>query len=111
MSGPEDGSRTDSRIENRGNWLCLVSQPAFYPSKLGCVERRHVDDGDSDVTPVMNQFAAQRICEADNRVFGRTVSRLQRNAAVSQRRADLYDLAAVALQHTFERGESAIHHA
>ena len=57
------------------------------------------------------QLAAQRLEHALHRVLGAAVGRLERDAAVGERRADLHDRAAVARQHPLERDLGAPHRA
>ena len=62
-----------------------------------------------DVDLVVEQLAANRIREADDRVLRAAVRRLQRNRPVREGRADLDDRAAVARNHPIECGACAPH--
>src|SRR4030095_15620758 len=56
----------------------------------------------------MDELASQRIAKALDRVFGRAIGRLQRNTAIRQCAANLYDNSAIARQHPFQRSERPI---
>ena len=58
--------------------------------------------------PLVQQLGAQRLGEPVDRVLGAAVGRLQRDAALAERRADLHDRAAVARPHPGQRGHGAV---
>src|SRR5215469_11623021 len=50
----------------------------------------------------MDQFTSDALGEALNCMFGATIHRLQRDRAISQRGADLHDIAMIARLHASE---------
>ncbi len=60
---------------------------------------------------IMNQLAAQRIREADDRMLGRAIGGLQRNTAIREGRSYLHDGSAIARQHSPQCRERPVHHA
>ncbi len=88
---PDDRLGRDLGLEDRRHRLGLAGQPALHPIELGRVERGHLDHGEPDPAAVVDQLASERVTEALDGVLGGAVGRLERDAAVGQRRADLDD--------------------
>ena len=105
MCRPDDRLRRHLRLKNRRHRLRFARQTALHPSELRCVERRHLHHHHTNVAFVVNQLAAQRVVKALHCVLRRAIRRLQRNAAVGERGADLHDRAAVARLHPTQRRE------
>ena len=96
-----DRFRSDLRLINWRHWLRLARKPAFHPTKLRRVQRGHLNHRHAHFAFVVDQFASERIDETLHGMFGRAVRCLQRDAAVSKRRAHLNDDALVSRQHIF----------
>jgi hypothetical protein len=72
------------------------------------IDARELDHRQPNLAVHRQQFGAQRILKALERVLGGAIGRLQRNAAVGERRADEHDRPRIARQHVLERGASAV---
>src|SRR5579864_1215111 len=96
MSSVVDGSGSYFRLKDWRYGLCLVLETALHPAELWRIERWHLHHSDPDAALVMNQFTSQGICEARNGVLSSPISRLKRNASISERRTDLDDGSALA---------------
>ena len=57
---------------------------------------------------VVDQFTAERIGEPAHPRLGRAIGALQRDAAISERRADLHDRPAIARLHSLQRRHRAV---
>ena len=99
------------RLKNRRHRLSFVLQTAFDPPELWSIEGGHLHHRQSNPALVVNEFAAQRIGEARDCVFGSTVSGLQWDTAISQRRPNLNNRAVIARQHPLQRSQGAVNHA
>ena len=96
--GEDDAAGRHFRLVDRRNRLRVPRQLGPHPGELWRVHRGHLDHGDPDTRLVVQQLAAQRGREPVDGVLGAAVGRLQRDAALGKRRADLHDRAAVAEQ-------------
>ena len=67
--------------------LRLVRQPPLHPSKLGRIERGHLDHRHTDFAALVKQLRSQRVRESLDRMFRAAVCRLKRNPAVGEGRA------------------------
>src|SRR6185437_11445030 len=72
---PDDRFRRYLWLVDRRYRLCLMWQAAAHPAELRCIQRRHVDHRDPDLAVLLDQFAAQRVSETDDRVFRTTIRR------------------------------------
>src|SRR5579872_3185057 len=70
------------RLEDWRDGLCPVLQAALDPTKLWSIQSGHLNHGDSNFALVVDQFAAEGICEPGDGMFGSAVCGLQRDAAV-----------------------------
>ena len=91
-----------------GGTGCALRESTPDPVKLGCVQGRHLHHGQSDVAPVVDQLTIERVAEALDGMLGGAVGRLEGDAPIRQRRADLDDDASVARPHSFQGGQSAM---
>src|SRR5579871_3397707 len=108
MCRPIDGSRSYFRLEDRRHGLSLLLQTTLDPTKLRCIQSGHLNHGYPNIALVVDQFAAQRICESRNGVLSGAVCRLKRNASIYQRGADLDYRSSILRQHAFQSGESPV---
>jgi len=96
------------RLVDRRHWLRMARHEALAPGELRCIERRHLHHADPDVAVIVDQLAANRLGEALDRVLGGAVGRLQGDATIRQRRANLDDRATVARQHPLQRCQRSV---
>src|SRR6185437_10777461 len=108
MSGPVDRLRGDFRLENRRHGLGMARKAGAAPFELRRIHGGPLHHGEMDADGVVEQFGAERIGEAADRVLGATVRRLERDRAIGERGTDLYDAAAIARRHAPERGHGAV---
>ena len=108
VGGVQHAAGGELGLVDRWHRLGVVGQAGQHPGELGGVDRGHLHHGDVHVALVVQQFAAQRLVETLDGVFGAAVRGLQRDAAVGQRGADLHDRAPVAGLHVLQRGHGAV---
>jgi len=87
----------------------MASAAASGPVELRRVDRRQLHDRDADARAVVAKLGAQRIAEAADGVFRPAIGRLQRDAAIGERRAHLHDDAAAARAHRAQRRHGPVH--
>ena len=107
--GVQDGLGRDLRLVDRRHRLGLAGHRRSHPAELGRVRRRQLNHRRVHVRLGVQQFAADRLVEALDRVLGAAVRRLERDAAVGERGSHLHDRAAVPGQHAPQRGHRAVH--
>src|SRR5215203_2149229 len=83
---PDDGLRRDLGLEDGAERLGLTRHVAADPAELRRVDRGQIHHADLYATLVVQQLRPQRVVKALHGVLGRTVRRLQRNAAIRERR-------------------------
>ena len=105
---PHDRIRGDFRLVDRRHRLRGARQPALHPVELRRVHRRQVHRRHVNAAAVVKQLAAERFRESLYRVLRAAIGRLERDAAVRERRSDLHNRSAIARQHPFERCERAV---
>jgi hypothetical protein len=76
MRGVINGPGSDLGLINRRHRLRLVPKPAFNPSKLRRIQRRHLNHHSVYIAAVMKKLCAQRSVEAQDGMLGRAVRRL-----------------------------------
>ena len=103
VGGPVDRAGRDLGLEDRRHRLRVARHLAQAVVELRRVQPGQLDHRHVHLAAAVAQLAAQRLLKALDRVLGAAVRRLQRDAAVGQRRADLDDRAAVARQHPLQR--------
>lgn len=108
LGGPHDRVGGDLWGVDRRYGLGVVGQARADPAELRGVHRRQVDLRQPDVAVVGQQFAAQRVDEALQRVLGPAVGRLEWDAAPGKGRSDLHDGAGVAGHHAAQRSQRAV---
>ena len=108
VGGVQDRAGGELGLVDRRDRLGVVGQAGQHPGELGGVDGGHLHHGDVHVALVVQQFAAQRLVETLDGVFGAAVRGLQRDAAVGQRGADLHDRAPVAGLHVLQGGHGAV---
>lgn len=75
--GMQNYCRGDLRLKNGWHGLRFVWHPIFDPRKLRRIHRGHLNNRELHIASVMNQFTAQRVGEADNRVLAGAIGRLK----------------------------------
>jgi hypothetical protein len=88
--------------------LGVFGQPAQHPVDLRSVHRRQVHHRDPHCAALVPQLGDRALGEADDRVLGAAVRRLQGNAPIGQGRPDLDDHAGIARLHVPQRGPGAV---
>jgi len=105
----EDAASGKFGLVDRRNGLGLVGKFGQHPRELRGVDRGHLHHRHVHAGLLVQQFAAQRLVEALDGMFGAAVRRLQRNAAVGERGSDLDDGAAVPGLHLGQHGHRRVH--
>jgi hypothetical protein len=78
------------------------------PVELRRVDRGEFHNRDADRRPLGDQLGAERVGKAADRMFGAAIGRLQRNAAIGERRAHLDDPPRFPRAHRFQRRHRAV---
>ena len=99
FGGPDDGVRGNLWLIDRRDRLGAARETAQHPVELRGVERGKLHHRDLHRAAIVQKLTAQGFTESLDRVLCRAVRRLQRNAAIGQRRPDLDDDPFVAGQH------------
>ena len=109
MGSPINRAGRDLGLVDRRHRHRVARHLAQAVIELGRVHPGQLDHRHVDARAAVAQLAAQRLEHALHRVLGAAVRRLQRDAAVGQRGADLDDRAAVPRHHARERRLGAPH--
>jgi hypothetical protein len=109
MCRPINAARCDFRLKDRRHRLWFAGQPALHPFELRRIERGQLYHRQMYANTVVQQLRTQRVGEAADRVLCSAVSRLQRNAAVCESRADLNNDTAISRNHVSQRGHGSMH--
>ena len=105
---PDDRLGGDLRLKNRRHRLRASTEAALHPVELRRIQCRQLHHRYVHLTAIVQQLRAQRIAETLDRVLGGAVRRLQRDAAIGERRADLHDDAAIARLHPPQRRQRSV---
>src|SRR5215203_167858 len=109
MGGFPDRSCSDLRLIHGADRAGRALDMRAHPIELRRIDTRQLDHGQLHLAVHRQKLCAKRILEALNRVLGRAIGRLQRNAAIRQRGTNQDDGAGALLKHVLERGAGAMH--